>query len=119
MLFNRWIYAPILTIDANFRLRLKDKGIAWDPPLGDGWSQWVPRKPFHNYVKKYGGQLEVILLFSSSYSPLLILKLHSPITVTRSCVLSIMLRRVPQTGRHLGPGLLRKNGLGDLRKGER
>ena len=49
----------IVTIDANFRLKLKEKGIMNDPTLGDGWAHWVSSKPYHAYVKKYGHQVEV------------------------------------------------------------
>ena len=34
----RWMYALILAIDANFHLKLKVKGYAYDPALGDGWA---------------------------------------------------------------------------------
>lgn len=55
----RWLYVLIITIDANFRLKLKEKGIMNDPALGDGWAHWVSSKPYHEYVKKYGHQVEV------------------------------------------------------------
>lgn len=54
-----WLYALILTINANFRLKLKDKGIKNDPSLGDGWAHWVSQAPYMKYVKKYGHQIEV------------------------------------------------------------
>jgi hypothetical protein len=49
----------ILVIDANFRLKLKEKGIKDDPALGDGWAHWVSSKPYHAYIKEYGYQVEV------------------------------------------------------------
>src|ERR1700730_4513596 len=55
----KWLYCLILTIDANFRLKLKEKGILNDPSLGDGWAHWVSSKPYHEYVRKYGHQVEV------------------------------------------------------------
>lgn len=59
---RRWIYALIITLDANFKLKLKNKGIQNDPPLGDGWGNWVASLPYRAYVKKYGHQVEVRLL---------------------------------------------------------
>lgn len=56
---NRWLYALILTIDANFRLKLKDKGYAEDPALGDGWAHWVESEPYKDYTRRYGHQVEV------------------------------------------------------------
>jgi hypothetical protein len=50
-----------LTIDANFRLKLKQKGIIDDPALGDGWAHWVASKPYQAYVKKYGHLVEVCI----------------------------------------------------------
>jgi hypothetical protein len=61
----RWIYALILTIDANFRLKNKDRKVTSDPPLGDGWGHWVPKEPYHDYIAKYGFQEEVC--FAQNY----------------------------------------------------
>ena len=46
-------------MDANFRMKLKDKGILNDPPLGDGWAHWVTSAPYQDYLKKYGSQVGV------------------------------------------------------------
>jgi hypothetical protein len=48
-----------LTIDANFRLKNKARGIDDDPPLGDGWGHWVPNEPYQEHIEKYGYQKEV------------------------------------------------------------
>lgn len=56
---HRWIYALVLTIDANFKLSLKDKNIQSDPALGDGWAHWVPRQEFYEYLLEHGGAVEV------------------------------------------------------------
>jgi hypothetical protein len=58
-MLRRWLYCLIITIDANFRLKLKEKGILDDPALGDGWAHWVFSKPYHEHIKKYGYQVEV------------------------------------------------------------
>lgn len=88
--FPRWIYALILTIDANFRLKNKDRKVTSDPPLGDGWGHWVPSAPYHDYIAKYGYQEEVrswlVILLSrhlSSYT-------HSPTCVIQPCAQSTM-----------------------------
>lgn len=54
-----WLYQLILTADANFKLKLKEKGVVDGPPLGDGWGHWVESKPYQAYVKVYGTQIEV------------------------------------------------------------
>lgn len=53
------MYALVLTIDANFKLSLKEKGIKSDPALGDGWAHWVPREEFYEYLREHGGAVEV------------------------------------------------------------
>lgn len=55
----RWLYALIITIDANFRLKLKARGLKEDPALGDGWAHWVESGPYQEYVDRYGHQIEV------------------------------------------------------------
>ena len=59
-----WLYCLILTLDANFKMKLKDRGIANDPALGQAWSQFVPAVPYRSYLKKYGHQVEVMLVSS-------------------------------------------------------
>ena len=39
-----------------------------DPALGDGWAHWVSLKPYHEYVKKYGHQVEVRIDLSALYA---------------------------------------------------
>ena len=57
----RWLYSLNLTIDANFRLKNKARGIEDDSPLGDGWGHWVPSEPYQEHIKQYGYQKEVCL----------------------------------------------------------
>jgi hypothetical protein len=47
-------------VDANFRLKCKDKRVKNDPPLGDGWGHWVSKGPYKDYVDEYGYQEEVV-----------------------------------------------------------
>jgi hypothetical protein len=77
-LFYRWLYRLILTIDANFRLKNKERFVRNDPALGDGWGCWVRDSPYHEYISLYGHQEEVsfffvliTLNFNSNYSSLI------------------------------------------------
>ena len=54
----RWLYVLIITIDANFRLKLREKGILNDPALGDGWGHWTRSQSYCAYIAKYGHQVE-------------------------------------------------------------
>lgn len=58
------MYALVLTIDANFKLSLKEKGIKSDPALGDGWAHWVPREEFYEYLREHGGVVEVCIVLT-------------------------------------------------------
>ena len=58
-LVPRWMYSLILTIDANFQLKLKSKGYVGEPALGDGWAYWVESEPYKHHMKMYGHQAEV------------------------------------------------------------
>jgi hypothetical protein len=55
----RWLYALNLDIDANFRLKNKDRKVKNDVLLGDGWGHIVPQQPYKEYLSKYGHQEEV------------------------------------------------------------
>ena len=46
----RWIYCLFLAIDANFRLRLKTRGIK-DPELGSGLAYFVDAAKFREHLK--------------------------------------------------------------------
>lgn len=50
-----------MTIDANYRLKLKDRSMLEDPVLGDGWSHYVAQGPYDEYVKEYGDIIEVCM----------------------------------------------------------
>lgn len=47
-----------LAIDANFRLKLKNRGIK-DPELGSGWAYFVEEKKYNTHVKKHFQEKEV------------------------------------------------------------
>jgi hypothetical protein len=56
---NSWQYSLIVTADASYKMKSKEKGIENDPPLGDGWSHFAPTGPYNDYFKQYGNQIEV------------------------------------------------------------
>ncbi|KAH9974339.1 hypothetical protein BGW80DRAFT_1130440, partial [Lactifluus volemus] len=104
-----WLYSLNLTIDANFRLKLKNRGITNDPPLGDGWGHWVPNGPYEEYIGTYGWQEEPNLCDS---------ELHAVDHANKKFTKGYKATGVGVVlcARH---SLIRKNGLGDLQKGER
>ncbi|TDL14820.1 hypothetical protein BD410DRAFT_845698 [Rickenella mellea] len=55
---DRYKYALFLAMDANFRLKSKERGIR-DTPLGNGWSYFVPSRPFKEHVSNYVHQPEM------------------------------------------------------------
>jgi hypothetical protein len=57
-----WLYALLLTIDAGFRLKSKDRKTNTNPALGNGWGHLVPQEPYEEHLKKYGDQEEVRML---------------------------------------------------------
>ncbi|TFK79956.1 hypothetical protein K466DRAFT_504721 [Polyporus arcularius HHB13444] len=51
----RWLYTLFLMVDANFRAKLKDRGLT-DCELGSGWSYYVEQKKFKAHVATIGSQ---------------------------------------------------------------
>ena len=62
LLFS-WIYTLYLAMDANFRLKLRNRHIKNDPELGPGWAYCVEEKPYQEEMDQYGDQIEVQLIF--------------------------------------------------------
>ncbi|KAI0744413.1 hypothetical protein C8Q76DRAFT_606972, partial [Earliella scabrosa] len=54
---TRWLYTLFLMVDANFRAKLKDRGLA-DMELGPGWSYYVENSTFKTHVETLGTQNE-------------------------------------------------------------
>jgi hypothetical protein len=46
-------------MDANFRLKLRNRHIKNDPELGPGWAYCVHEKNYQNEMDQYGDQQEV------------------------------------------------------------
>jgi hypothetical protein len=59
----RWKYRLILAIDANFRMKNKDRSAKDMPALGDGWAHFVPETPYMEHVRKSGYEEHVSYAF--------------------------------------------------------
>jgi len=49
MISPRWVYAQFIAVDANFKLKLKNRQIN-DPELGSGWSYFVENSAYTRHV---------------------------------------------------------------------
>lgn len=58
---SSWCYGLNLTIDANFRLKNKDRQLDRDVSLGDGWGHWVKEDPYKAYLEVNTDEPEVHL----------------------------------------------------------
>lgn len=56
--YSRWIYAQFIAVDANFKLKSKNRRIN-DPELGSGWSYFVENKAYTRHVAKSPDDQEV------------------------------------------------------------
>lgn len=54
----RWLFALFIAVDANFRLKLKARGIK-DPELGSGWSYFVEQLAYEKHVCKHFDEKDV------------------------------------------------------------
>ena len=48
---SRWIYAQFIAVDANFKLKLKNRRIE-DPELGSGWSYFVEASEYARHIAR-------------------------------------------------------------------
>ncbi|KAF4606853.1 hypothetical protein EYR38_000908 [Pleurotus pulmonarius] len=103
---HRWLYSLIVTMDANFRLKNRDRAVRNDTSLGDGWGHWVPSVPFLAYVQAQADDLEPNLCDSQWRA------IDQANTKRSSGYTSTGVGGVI-CGRH---GLVRRNGFGDLQK---
>ena len=51
----RWLYSLFLAMDANFRLKLKSRGIQ-DPELGSGLTYFVNNEKFDSHLQNHVGE---------------------------------------------------------------
>lgn len=64
--FGSWLNSEFVMLDANFRLKLKQRNLS-DPPLGGGLAYYVETSQYMNHVNASGEQTEVCVLpFHSS-----------------------------------------------------
>ncbi|KZS94987.1 hypothetical protein SISNIDRAFT_396790, partial [Sistotremastrum niveocremeum HHB9708] len=104
-----WMFTLFLAIDANFRLKLKDRGDSKDPELGSGWAYFVEHQAYLAELAKQPDLLEKSDCDSTHRAiERAHLKSHKGYTVTGVGAVIC--------GRH---GLIRPNGVGDLQVGER
>lgn len=54
----RWLYGMNIAIDANFRLKLKARGVI-DPEFGSGWSYFVDDEKYKAEIAKHPQPIEV------------------------------------------------------------
>ena len=47
----RWLYSLFLAVDANFRLKLKDRKIK-DPEIGSGWAYFVENDRYIKHISQ-------------------------------------------------------------------
>lgn len=52
-------------MDANFRLKLRQRGIKNDPELGPGWSYFVKNDEYQDVMAGFGDQQEVRGVFNT------------------------------------------------------
>ncbi|KZT31986.1 hypothetical protein SISSUDRAFT_994515, partial [Sistotremastrum suecicum HHB10207 ss-3] len=106
---NLWLFTLFLAIDANFRLKLKDRGDSKDPELGSGWAYFVEHAAYMREIAKQPDLIEKSDCDSTHRAiERAHLKSHNGYTVTGVGAVIC--------GRH---GLIRANGVGDLQVGER
>lgn len=54
----RWLYTQFLAVDANFKLKLKDRGFQ-DIELAPGWAYFVEEESYQDAVNKLRDETEV------------------------------------------------------------
>jgi len=122
---NRWLYSLFIAIDANFRLKLKTRGIK-DPELGSGLAYFVNNEKFEAHLKSRVDENEV-----SVSSPFLLSDREFTPREIETCGTEFHAVNEANSKRSKGfsvsgvgavvcrHGLVRKNGVVDLQKGER
>ncbi|KAI0074003.1 hypothetical protein K474DRAFT_1677445 [Panus rudis PR-1116 ss-1] len=106
-----WLYTLFLMIDANFRLQLKSHGLK-DTTLASGWAYYVDEEQYQNHLAEHNAQN-----IDSTES--------NTCSAEHKAILNAHLRKEGYIASGVGAilcarhGLVRKNGVGDLQKGER
>lgn len=58
LIIPRFLYTLYIAVDANFKLKGKDRGIN-DPELAPGWASFVEEAGYQEHIKNYVNQPEV------------------------------------------------------------
>ena len=120
----RWLYSLFLAVDANFRLKLKDRKIK-DPEIGSGWAYFVEYDRYMEHVSQNTNDEEVSeSLHRGSISSHLFKvtscgsDFHAVNWANRKSSKDYVVSGVVACvcARH---SLMMKNGVGDLQRGER
>ncbi|KAI0741518.1 hypothetical protein C8Q80DRAFT_1221541 [Daedaleopsis nitida] len=104
---TRWIYTLFLMLDANFRAKLKDRGLE-DIELSPGWSYYVENAKFKSHVQSIGIQSE-----------------KNGCSAEHRAIQNANLRRQAYIASGVGAvlcmqhAMVRKNAVGDLPNGEK
>jgi len=121
----RWMYSLFIAMDANFRLKLKTRGIK-DPELGSGLAYFVNAAKFDAHLKSQVHEEEVSVsdLFPSLNKKLTPQEIETCGTEFHAVNQANLKRSKDFTVSGVGAvvcrhGLVRKNGVVDLQKGER
>ena len=124
-LHRRWLYSLFVAIDANFRLKLKTRGIK-DPELGSGLAYFVNAAKFRAHLKSQVDEEEVSIsnsfsLVGGKFTPQ---EIETCGTEFHAVNQANSKRSKDFTVSGVGAvvcrhGLVRKNGVVDLQKGER
>ena len=122
---HRWLYSLFIAIDANFRLKLKTRGIN-DPELGSGLAYFVNAPKFEAHLKSHVEEEEVslsnlVLLLDGGFTTQ---QLQTCGTEFHAVNQANSKRSSDFTVSDMGAvvcrhGFVRKNGVVDLQKGER
>jgi hypothetical protein len=120
----RWLYSLFLAVDANFRLKLKDRKIQ-DPEIGSGWAYFVETNRYLEHISQSTDDLEVSELSHNGSGHQHLFKVtgcgsnfHAVNQVNRKSTKDYVASGVVACvcARH---SLMMKNGVGDLQRGER
>ncbi|KAH8089855.1 hypothetical protein BXZ70DRAFT_909950 [Cristinia sonorae] len=103
-----WLYFLSLMVDANFRLRCKDRGLD-DVELGSGWAFFVEENAYLHHVAEFADQGEEPVTCGAEHKAIIKANLRKEGYVA-SGVGAVM------CARH---ALARPCGMGDLQKGEK
>lgn len=66
--FSSWIHAQFIAVDANFKLKLKNRKIE-DPELGSGWSYFAENSKYVGHVAKSPDEQDVRVIKPSRNQP--------------------------------------------------